>query len=240
MKAFGHFLRMAAALVAFAGLTAAPSALAAGPSGAALLVAAPELAGPYARTVILALPVGAGTHIGFILNRPTETSLAALLPDYAPAKSVTSPVFVGGPELAGNLFALVRSPLPPAEGAVKVLPGLFMAYEEADVVQVIARFPGRARFFAGLVAWTPGELEAESGAGAWYLLDPDIELALEGSVDTLWTRLMARIQSVVARERARSGLTLAPVANDTPAVNHETTEPRAAAKLALHDLTTSH
>ncbi len=185
-----------AAQLAIAGL-AAPAARAADFSGPALLVAAPELAGLYEHTVVLALPAGSGTHIGFILNRPTQTSLAALFPDSAPARQVTSPIFIGGPELLDNLFALVRSPRPPAEGSLKVLPGLFVAFQASDVAEAIARFPDRSRFFAGLVTWDRGELEAESGNGAWYLLDPDVELVLEGSVDTLWSRLVARTQSVM-------------------------------------------
>jgi len=203
MKSFRRLVIISVAIAAQFAMTglAIPAARAADTSAPALLVATPALTGPYAQTVVLALPTGAGTHIGFVLNRPTQVSLAALFPDYPPAKQVTAPVFIGGPELADSLFALVRSPLSPAEGALKVLPGLFMAFEESDVDQVIARFPGRSRFFAGLVSWERGELEAESGKGAWYLLDPDIELVLEGSADTLWSRLMARVQSVVVLQQ---------------------------------------
>jgi putative transcriptional regulator len=200
MKSLRRLVIVSAAVAAQLAITvlAVPVARAADTSAPALLVAAPGLAGPYAQTVVLALPSGAGTHIGFVLNRPTPISLAELLPDHPPARQVTAPVFLGGPELADTLFVLVRSPLPPGEGSLKVLPGLFLAFQQSDVDQVIARFPGRARFFAGLVAWDRGELEAESGQGAWHLLDPDIELVLEGSADTLWSRLMARVQSVVA------------------------------------------
>jgi putative transcriptional regulator len=203
MKSFRRLLLIPAAIaaqLALAGL-AIPAARAADFSEPALLVAAPELTGLYAHTVVLALPAGSGTHIGFILNRPTETSLAALFPDSAPARRVTSPIFVGGPELLDNLFALVRSPRPPAEGSRKVLPGLFVAFQASDVAEAISRFPDRSRFFAGLVSWDRGELEAESGDGAWYLLDPDVELVLEASVDTLWSRLVARTQSVTVQRQ---------------------------------------
>jgi hypothetical protein len=42
-------------------------------------------------------------------------------------------------------------------------------------------------------------LAAEIDAGAWHVLDADIELVLEGSVDTLWSRLIGRAESMTAR-----------------------------------------
>src|SRR5712671_5610943 len=97
-------------------------------SAPVLLVAAPGLAGPYAKTVLLALPAGNGASVGLILNRPTQTSLATLFPEIPAARQVGSPVFIGGPDLGENLFALVRSPQSPSAGSVRVLPGLFMAF----------------------------------------------------------------------------------------------------------------
>jgi putative transcriptional regulator len=189
-------------LVAFAAAQlwlALPAAHAADASAPVLLVAAPRLTGPYQHTVLLALPAGNGASVGFILNRPTDTTLAMLFPEVPDARKVRSPVFVGGPDLPESLFALVRSPQPPGEGSVQVLPGLFVAFGDDDLSRVVNRFPDRARFYIGLVAWDAGELQTEIDAGAWYVLEPDVELVVQGSTDTLWTRLMERVQSVVAQ-----------------------------------------
>lgn len=191
-------------LVAFAALGAqlgfVPPSAHADTSAPALLVAAPGLTGPYEKTVLLVLPADNGASVGFILNRPTQTSLAMLFPEVPAAQKVRSPVFIGGPSLRENLFALVRSPQAPAEGSIQVLPGLFMAFGDNDLSRVLNRFPDRARFYIGLVAWDEGELQSEMDAGAWYVLEPDIELVIQGSTDTLWTRLMERLQSVVAKK----------------------------------------
>jgi putative transcriptional regulator len=198
MKALRQLLVAIAALAAQLGF-GLPSASAADPSAPVLLVAAPSLAGAYERTVLLALPAGNGASVGFILNRPTQTSLATLFPEIPAARQVRSPLFIGGPALRESLFALVRSPHAPSEGSVQVLPGLFMAFGSDDVSRVLNRFPERARFYAGLVAWDEGELQGELDAGAWYVLAPDIELVIQGSTDTLWTRLIERVQSIVAQ-----------------------------------------
>jgi putative transcriptional regulator len=197
MKALRQLLVAVAALAAQLAF-ALPSAQAADGAAPVLLVATPALTGPYEHTVLLALPAGNGESVGFILNRPTETSLAALFPEVPDARKVRWPVFIGGPDLPESLFALVRSPQPPAEGAVQVLPGLFMAFGNNDLSRVVSRFPERARFYAGLVAWSGGELQSEVDAGAWYVLEPDVELVIQGSTDTLWTRLIERVQSIVA------------------------------------------
>ena len=111
MKPLRHLL--VASVAVLLGLVL-PGAHAADSSAPVLLVAAPNLAGPYAKTVLLALPAGKGASVGFVLNRPTQTSLAALFPEIPAARQVRSPVFIGGPSLSENLFALVRSPQAPA------------------------------------------------------------------------------------------------------------------------------
>jgi putative transcriptional regulator len=196
MKPLRHLL--VASVAVLLGLVL-PGAHAADSSAPVLLVAAPGLAGPYAKTVLLALPAGKGASVGFVLNRPTQTSLAALFPEIPAARQVRSPVFIGGPSLSENLFALVRSPQAPAAGSVQVLPGLFLAFGDDSLSRVVTRFPDRARFYIGLVTWDEGELQSEVDAGAWYVLEADIELVIQGSTDTLWTRLMERVHSIVAR-----------------------------------------
>lgn len=174
------------------------TARAADVSSPMVIVAAPALTGTYAKTVLIALPAGKGTHLGLILNRPTQTKLAALLPDYPPAKQVAAPIFIGGPDIVGPLFALVRSASAPGAGSLEVVPGLYLAFQESDVDRVIGSLSSDARFFVGLVTWQPGELEAELGAGAWHVLEPDVDLVLDSGADTLWSRLMARLRLVKA------------------------------------------
>src|SRR3989475_10981129 len=72
-----------------------------------VLVASPDLAGPYSHTALIVVPMG-DRHIGFILNRATESRLATLFPEHAPSAKVTDPLFYGGPEAAGAGFALLR------------------------------------------------------------------------------------------------------------------------------------
>lgn len=154
----------------------------------ALLVASSRMGGEYARTVLFALPARDG-YAGFVLNRPTTVRIPEL----------RSPVFAGGPQYADTLFAFVRTPSAPAEKALQVLPGLYLAFRESDVELVLERFAPRTRVFAGMVSWEAGALEHEVAEGLWHVLDADIDLVLEGSIDTLWGRLIGRAESMTAQ-----------------------------------------
>lgn len=194
MKRFARILVLALVL----GLS---PALAQEASAPALLAADPSLSGPYEGTVLLALPSGNGTHLGFILNRPTATRASAIFPEVPAATKVVSPVFFGGPFMRGTVFALVRSPLPPTEGSAQVLPGIYMAHGRDEAAQVADRVPQRSRFYVGLVIWERGELQSELDAGAWIVAEPDVEIVTNGSTDTLWQRVLERVQSMVALRR---------------------------------------
>src|SRR5258706_7275118 len=79
------------------------------PGGTVTLVAAPRLVDPDFRgAVLLAVPVDNNRHVGVIINRPTERSLASLFPEHAPSKLVRDPVYFGGPMLRQASFAVVH------------------------------------------------------------------------------------------------------------------------------------
>ena len=73
------------ALVAVLLLVAACSVSAQDLDKPLLLVATPDLQGPYRHTTVLVVPMD-GQHIGFILNRATEVKLATLFPEHAPSR----------------------------------------------------------------------------------------------------------------------------------------------------------
>lgn len=177
-----------AALVAFWFLPAAAADL----GRPVILVAKPELRDQlYGASVLVVAPLGAGQHVGFIVNRPTGTTLAELFPEHAPSHKVVDPVYLGGPVQPGVIFALVRSRSSPGGNSFELMPGLYAAYEAPVVDYIIESDAQHARFVAGLVAWRPGELEAEIGLGAWLVLDADAELAMR-TPDGLWEALVRR------------------------------------------------
>jgi putative transcriptional regulator len=163
-----------------------------------LLVATPELAAGYSHTVLIARRVGQERYVGLILNRPTAMSLAALFPGHAPSKKVVDPLHFGGPVSPEAVFALVRTKESPGEGSLQLAADLFLATNGAVIDAVIERQPDRARFYAGLVVWQPGELAAEIASGFWFVRPADTDVVLRKQTDGLWEELVRRSRAVTA------------------------------------------
>ncbi|HEU4645197.1 MAG TPA: YqgE/AlgH family protein [Burkholderiales bacterium] len=155
-----------------------------------LLVAKPELQGPYNHTAVLVVPMG-GQHIGFILNRATEMTLGALFPGHAPSAKVADPVFFGGPERVNAIFAIVARD--PGAPSVRLFGDLHVTAQAEVVDRIIEQTPNDARYFAGFVGWRPGELAAELDSGYWYTSEPDAALVFSNDTGTMWEALVKRL-----------------------------------------------
>jgi putative transcriptional regulator len=170
-----------------------------------VLVASASGVENYGETVILALPLEEGGHFGFVLNLPTEATVGDLFPDEDASRDVTSRVDIGGPVYTSALFALVVDPASDIDGLRRVTPRFSVALASDAVDRVIAEHPDNTRFFVGLIAWAPGDLNEQVEAGAWSVRAPDTGIVLSAQPATLWQRLSrgsAQRVAVSARERA--------------------------------------
>jgi putative transcriptional regulator len=160
-----------------------------------ILVAKPGLRDAFfGSTILIAKPVGEGRHLGFIINRPTKVTLGKLFPEHGPSQKIPEPVYLGGPFNTEIIFALVQSSNPPAGEVLRLAQDLYIAVDAKTVDQIIEADSAHARFFAGLVAWRPGELQEEMRRGLWYVLESDSALVMRKSTDGLWEELVKRSQ----------------------------------------------
>jgi putative AlgH/UPF0301 family transcriptional regulator len=180
-------------LLALALSLAAPLAIATDTTETLLLVAKRQLHDRlYGATVIVARPIGDDRHIGFIVNKPTNMTLGKLFPKHAPSQKVIDPVYLGGPTGPEVIFAMVKGRESPGGRSLQLAPGLYVAFDTTVVDRIIETQPQQARFLAGMVLWAPNELADEIRRGLWYTLDPQPELFLRKSTDTLWEELVTR------------------------------------------------
>lgn len=155
-----------------------------------LLAASPTLRGVYSQTALVALPLG-DRHFGFIVNRATKVTLASLFPEHAPSAKVLDPVYFGGPVMAQTIFAVVPRRTGPQ--ALHLFGELFMVAQSNAIDRIIEQTPNEARYFAGLVAWQPGELAGEIERGWWYVAEPEPEIFFRRDTSGLWTELVKRL-----------------------------------------------
>lgn len=162
-----------------------------------ILVARPELQDQlYGATILITKPMPDGSSLGFILNKPTPLTLGQLFPEHMPSLKVTDPIFLGGPVGTEVVFALVRRPDSPGEGAVQVAPDLFLAIEADTVDRIIEKESDHARFLVGMVVWRPGELQDEMKRGLWYELQTDASLVTRKTTEGLWEELVRRSEQM--------------------------------------------
>ena len=157
-----------------------------------ILVANPGFKDPlWRRTVLLAAPLSNGGHVGLILNRPTDLTLAQLFPEHELSQRVTDRVYVGGPFFSDVLVALVRSEAPPRSGTVPMARDLALVVDESAIDSTIERLGANARYFVGMVVWRPGELDREITSRLWSICRPTTETVFRADVRQLWKELSA-------------------------------------------------
>ena len=146
----------------------------------------------YGSTILIARPIGGGRHVGFIINKPTQITLGKLFPTHEPSRKVTDPVFLGGPVSPEVIFALVHGKESPGGRSIRILDDLYLAIDSEVVDRVIEKQSSRARFFAGMVLWRPGELYDEVKRGLWYLQDARADVVLRKPTETMYEELVGR------------------------------------------------
>ncbi|HKY02353.1 MAG TPA: YqgE/AlgH family protein [Burkholderiales bacterium] len=164
-----------------------------------MLIAAPGLMDPeYRQSVLLAVPAAHGGHIGIILNKPTQHTLASLFPNQEASKKVTEPVFFGGPFSTNALIAAVHSHSSPGPGCVGLMEDVFLAVHVGTIDEIIEQRPNTARYYLGYVAWQPGELREEINRGMWTVREADARVVFRKDVGNLWLELMRASRQVTA------------------------------------------
>ena len=163
-----------------------------------LLVSPPNLADPnFTRTVVLMLIHNPDGALGLILNRASQTAVADLVPQWAPAAAYPGVVHGGGPVEPQAAIALGRFDLTVApDGWSPVFGDLGTVDLHRDPDDVIGI--QQLRVFAGYSGWGAGQLEGELTMGGWITVDAEPGDAFDADPATLWERVIRRQRGTVA------------------------------------------
>jgi len=184
-----------AALLAF--LVLAGAACAQGSSKTLLLIARPGLPDPNFREAVVLVTQEEGAEAtGVIINRPTNRSLAEMLPSER-FKPFKEPIFFGGPVAPQGLFAVFQADRF-SGAAVTMLPGLYLAVVPDSIDALLNDPPPKIRFFAGYSGWAPGQLRAELDRGDWLIVDAEADTVFLKDTSRLWQDMVRRASAVRA------------------------------------------
>jgi putative transcriptional regulator len=149
-----------------------------------LLIAAPSLHDFFRRTVVLMVEHNEHGAFGVVLNRPSEASVADVVPSLAAFADDGEVVWIGGPVAPDTAVALGRFDDPEVSAGVVV----------GDLGVIDPDDPGEQlrelRVYAGHAGWGPAQLEAELEQDAWIVEPASPEDPFrEGD---LWSYLLGR------------------------------------------------
>ena len=152
------------------------------------LVAQPSLTEPtFRRTVILLTqPPGSGP-MGIIINRPTDQTLADVLPKHPALAAQTQPLYFGGPVARQGLVFLVRTQVAPPR-SLRVLDDVYLMGDADWIEQTLAAGLPKieVRVYAGYSGWAPGQLQNELKRDGWYIVPAGSAAIFEGDLNKLW------------------------------------------------------
>lgn len=157
-----------------------------------LLVATPPLVDPnFDRTVVLMLEHGDDGALGIVLNRPSDTALDDVLPDWRILASAPAVVFTGGPVAPDAVIALGRAPRDAIEGWVPIIDDLGTIDLGRDPLDLGIPLE-ELRVFVGYAGWAPGQLEGELEAHAWFVVDLGRNDPFASTPERLWRDVLKR------------------------------------------------
>jgi putative transcriptional regulator len=157
-----------------------------------LLVATPALLDPnFARSVVLLLDHNDEGVVGLVLNRPSETSVAEVLPPWEDVATDPAVVFVGGPVTPDGAICLGRARVPDADAPQSFFGGAITTVDLSQGPDSLIAGTS-VRVFAGYAGWGVEQLADEIASGSWYVVDGEIDDAFCLEPDELWRDVLKR------------------------------------------------
>lgn len=155
-----------------------------------LLVASPVLLDPnFERTVVLITEHTDEGAMGIVLNRPSDTSAAEVIPELAEIAG-EEPVYVGGP-VQPDAIVLLAEFSDPDKAAWIVVADVGLAGAEAELGDLAAAVR-RGRLYAGYSGWGPAQLDAELELDSWIVEPPLPAELFPDRPDDLWSDVLER------------------------------------------------
>ncbi len=161
-----------------------------------LLLANTDLLEPtFRRTVIYVVEHNDGGTLGVVLNRPSETAVYNLLPQWSKLASKPKTMFIGGPVKRDAALCLavlrVGADIHDVAGLRTIVGRTAMVDLDADP-ESVAPFVEGVRIFAGYAGWTLGQLEGEIERDDWIVSSAmPSDVLTEARVD-LWGQVLRR------------------------------------------------
>ncbi len=161
-----------------------------------LLVSSTELVEPtFRRTVIYIIEHNDAGSLGVVINRPSDTAVHDVLPQWAEVAAAPRTLFVGGPVKRDAALCLgtlrVGASIEGVAGLRRIDGRVVLIDLDSDPTQIAPLVEG-VRIFAGYAGWTFGQLEGELEQDDWIVLSALPSDPITTRRTDLWAHVLRR------------------------------------------------
>lgn len=157
----------------------------------------------FSQSVVYLLEHDKRGTAGLIVNRPSQIRLAEAVAEIDEAAARDHALFYGGPVGISRITMLLRneaaSPLlTPVEDDV------FVSANRQVLERLLAagKPQNELHFYLGHAGWAPGQLDLELVHKHWHLVAGDADAIFASNINSLWKRLIQRLEPVGIQVRA--------------------------------------
>ena len=166
------------------------------PEPGMFLVAKRALDGPhFGQSVVYLVEHGEDGTLGLIVNRSSDINLSEALPDIEDKQETAHVLHYGGPVGLPMILMLVRSESA-TEGMAYVADNVYISADRRVLDEILAakKPESEVRFYIGHSGWAAGQLDFELARDSWHVMAADTDAIFSGETDSLWNRLIERLE----------------------------------------------
>ena len=166
------------------------------PGAGMFLVAKRTLDGTYfGRTVVFLIEHDENGTLGLIVNRSSEILLSDALADIDAGSAAAHRLHYGGPVEPSMIMMLVQSQSA-AKGMAHVTESVYASVDRGvlDALLAANKDARELRFYIGYSGWSAGQLDGELERGSWHVVAADTHAIFAADSDSLWQRLIERLE----------------------------------------------
>ena len=157
-----------------------------------ILLAEPYMLDPNFRRAAILLcehDNDAGGSLGFIFNKPLQTRIDELIPDFP---EFDAEVYFGGPVQTDTVH-YIHSIGDLLDDSIEVSKGVYWG-GDFDKLKLLIESklikPSQIRFFVGYTGWSKDQLEGEMNVGTWVMADMNSNYLFKTKHFKLWRKIM--------------------------------------------------
>lgn len=175
-----------------------------GPAPGMFLVARRTLQDSHFRqSVVYLLEHDKHGTAGLIVNRPSHIRLSEAVAEIDEAAASRHALYYGGPVGVSQITMLLRNEaaaplLTPVDGDV------FVSANRQVLERLLAagKPQNELHFYLGHAGWAPGQLDFELVHKHWHLVTGDADAIFASDIDSLWKRLIQRLEPLGIQVKA--------------------------------------